>query len=215
MRELYEERNGYNIRLYEIDVDDVMKRQALDFAVTIITGENQYIRLSPIEVRTKEDLAMKIRIEIQRTYMGKIGELVFSRLLSEKGICHDTTGMFEIYEGQTNVDSFDFETRAGRTVDVKTGFRSNHKRLLVNVEQFDRIPKDYYVGVLLNAKDTDVQKKLVEWESVTKARIMGYAEHDFMMRSAGIGDFGEGLARNLPYNRLLGVDRLLREFKIG
>lgn len=54
--------------------------------------------------------------------------------------------------------------------------------------------------------------KLVEWESVTKACVMGYAEHDFMMRSAGIGNFGEGPARNLFYNRLLGIDRLLREF---
>lgn len=44
--------------------------------------------------------------------------------------------MLEVYEGQDNVDPYDFMTLRGHSVDVKTGFRNIHTRLLVNVEQF-------------------------------------------------------------------------------
>lgn len=42
--------------------------------------------------------------------------------------------MFIIYEGQDKVDSFDFITPTEETIDVKTGFRTIHQKLLVNLE---------------------------------------------------------------------------------
>ena len=63
-------------------------------------------------------------------------------LLRERGINLSSDEMFQIYEGQANTDDFDFITSDGRSVDIKTGFRSNHTRLLVNMQQFNRIPKD-------------------------------------------------------------------------
>ncbi|MFG6355284.1 MAG: hypothetical protein K1W26_00460 [Acetatifactor sp.] len=121
-------------------------------------------------------------------------------------------GMFDIYEGQQNVDSFDFVTWDGHTVDVKTGFRSIHTRLLVNTEQFDRNPKNYYVAVKIDAADVDSRQKLVDWQNVSQARIIGYAEYEFLERNAPVYDFREGPARWRYYNQLMGIDRLLKEF---
>lgn len=212
MERFTQQRGNYNIAYYTVEVTEGMRAQALDFAKKIILTDNQYSRLLPENIRTSGDVDLQQKIEIQRTYIGKLGEIAFTQFLREKGITVNTDGMFEIYEGQDNVDSFDFVTRRGQTVDVKTGFRRIHTRLLVNIEQFDRIPKDYYVAVKLNAVDVNPQDKLVDWDSITTATIYGYAEHGFMQRAAEIRDFGEGPARWLLYDRLMGIDRLVREF---
>lgn len=212
MERMTELRGKYMVDYYAVAVTQEMRMQALDFAKRIILSDNQYSRLLPQNVRTSRDVDMKQKIEIQRTYMGKLGELAFLRFLDENGIYINADGMFEIFEGQDNVDSFDFITRNDKTVDVKTGFRNIHKRLLVNVEQFDNLPKDYYVAVKLNAVDVDSRDKLVDWDDISEATIWGYAEYQFMYNYAGIKDFGEGDARWLYYNRLMGIDRLLDEF---
>ncbi|MCM1101111.1 MAG: hypothetical protein NC398_06975 [Acetatifactor muris] len=214
MVERTEMRGGYEVTYYTVDIDDAMKAQAMDFARKLILTDNQYSRLLPKEVREGGDQNVKAQIEIQRTYMGKLGELAFVRLLRESGRAVDVGDMFTIYEGQTHVDAFDFKTATGHSVDVKTGFRDIHKRLLVNVEQFDRIPKDYYVGVKVYALDRDPELTLVDWNQITKADIFGYAEHAYMKNYAEIRDFGEGPARWLYYNRLLGIDRLIAEFPL-
>lgn len=195
-----------------VDINDDMKRKALDFAKSIILSDNQYSRLLPAEIQNSSNVEDRLKIEIQRTYMGKLGELAFYQFLVENGKNVNIDGMFDIYEGQQNVDSFDFITRDGHTVDVKTGFRSIHTRLLVNIEQFDGNPKDYYVAVKINAVDVDSGQKLVDWQNITQAQIMGYAEYDFLKRNALIHNFGEGSARWRYYNELLGIDGLLEEF---
>lgn len=213
MKIYQEERGKYQVSCYVIFVDSVMKQKALDFAAQIVLTDNQYSRLLPAEFWKSGDVEKQKRIEIQRTYMGKLGELAFARLLEEKNIPADTSGMLEIYEGQSHVDSFDFITRKKKTVDIKTGFRASHSRLVISTDQFDKNPKDYYVGVLLNASDTDPAEKLVDWSSVTEARILGYAEYDYLKEYAGIRDFGEGPARWRPYSKLMGIARLLKEMK--
>ena len=212
MEKKYEKRGNYNVAYYEIPVDAEMKKAAMDFAQRIILSDNQYSRLLPNEVRSAHDISMQHKIEIQRTYMGKLGEIAFLKFLQEKKKNVKVDGMFEVFEGQDNVDDFDFITAAGRSVDVKTGFRSIHKRLLVNTEQFDRIPKDYYVAVKLDALDVDSKQKLVDWDQIATAQILGYAEYNFMKGHAAIADFGEGPARWLLYNRLMGIDRLVTLF---
>lgn len=172
-----EQRNGYNIACYRIGIDSQMRNAALKFAKDIILSGNQYSRLLPAQVRESDDVSLQKKIEIQRTYIGKLGELVFVRFLQENGKTVRTDGMLQVYEGQENVDSFDFMTCRGRSVDVKTGFRDIHTRLLVNTEQFYNIPKNYYVAVKIDAVDTDSRQKLVDWEHINCASVLGYAEH--------------------------------------
>lgn len=207
-----EQRGNYTVATYTIAITPDMKDDALKFAKEIILSDNQYSRLLPAEIQNSPNVVLQQKIEIQRTYMGKLGELAFAKFLAESGKTVNLDGMLDIYEGQQNVDSFDFITRDGHTVDVKTGFRSIHTRLLVNIEQFDNIPKDYYVAVKIDAADIDSRQKLVDWQNVSQARIIGYAEHGFLHNYAQIYDFGEGPARWRYYNALLGIDRLLREF---
>lgn len=114
--------------------------------------------------------------------------------------------MFEDYEWQENVDSFDFETAAGRSVDVKSGFRTIHARLLINTQQFDRSPKNYNVAVKLNAKDIDAHQKLVDWNNITITVVKGYAEYDYIRNHAEVKKFREGPARWLAYNNLNGIE---------
>lgn len=212
MERLFEVRGKYNIAYYAVSVDEEMKALALQFAKDIILSDNQFSRLLPSQIRESRDVRMQQKIEIQRTYMGKLGELAFVRFLREMGKHPGTEGMLTVYEGQDNVDEFDFQTADGRSVDVKTGFRANHKRLLINTQQFDGDPKDIYVAVKLNATDVDAEQKLVDWDSVTKAEILGYSDYDFLAQHAEIRNFGEGPARAMPYNRLMGIDRLVKDF---
>lgn len=82
---------------------------------------------------------------------------------------------------------------------------------MVNLEQFNGKVKDYYVAVKLNTRDTDSSLKLVDWDSVNIAKILGYAEYDFLKKYCKIKNFGEGDAKYLKYNRLLGIDKLIKK----
>lgn len=212
MERLIEKHGNNDAYYYSVSINEKMRNLALDFAKNIILTDNQYSRLLPIEVRDSKDVSMQHKLEIQRTYMGKLGEMAFAKFLhlNKKKVKID--GMFDIYQGQENVDSFDFMTNTGRSVDVKTGFRKIHKRLLVNIEQFNNIPKDYYIAVKIDAVDIDSKQKLVNWDNITNANIMGYTDYEYMKKYAEINDFGEGPARWLFYNKLMGIEKLLNEF---
>lgn len=194
---------------YRVLVSQEMRNTALDFAQKIITTNNQYSRLLPHQVRGNASLQQQL--EIQRTYIGKLGEIIFLRFLQSKGKNVDVKDMFQVFEGQSNVDSFDFETKDGKTVDIKAGFRKIHTRLLVNIEQFQNIPKDFYVAVLFNSAETDSNSKLIDLNSVTTCVIKGYASwHD--LNSADVRNFGEGPAKFISYNALKGIDDIINKF---
>lgn len=212
MRVRVEERGKYNIYVYDIDITENMRMKCLKFAKDIILTDNQFSRLLPEEIRESGDVTLKQKIEVQRTYIGKLGELVFLTLLQIRRKKVNTDGMFDIFVGQNNVDGYDFITKDNKTVDVKTGFREIHKRLLVNCDQFNNIPKDFYVAVKLNAKDTDPQLTLVNWNDITLGTIIGYSDYEYLNNNARVRDFGEGPAKYLEYNRMLGIDKLIREF---
>ena len=220
IRIIVTEHAGFQLNEYEVDISQDMRDKALAFASKIKLDDNQYNRLIPREyqtlpndneetIRRKERLFLKYTI--QRTYVGKLGELAFLVLLNERGLVCNTEGMFEIYEGQANTDSFDFLTANNKTIDVKTGFRNNHSRLLINQQQFERNPKDIYVGVKLNGRDVPGDDRLIEWDSVRTAIIKGYAERSFLQRLNYV-NYGEGPAKAIQYNQLLGIDRLLDGF---
>lgn len=209
MRTYTERRGNYTVNYYEVDITPLMKKLALDFSTDIVIGNNQYNRLLPAEAERIDD---QIRIRIQRTYMGKLAELAFADFLIERGIQFSTSGMFQIYQGQENVDEYDFVSNTGDKIDIKCGFRSIHRLLAINTDQFDSDKhKDYYVAIKLNAIDTNERLRLVDLNSVTHAQILGYAEYQYLL-NAEIRDLGEGPARILDYSRLLGIDRLLRMF---
>ena len=130
-----EQRGSYSVRVYEVEITPKMREKALDFATKLIENDDQYLRLIPKKLRESLDSETIKKIAIQRTYVGKLGEMVFSVLLTVKRIQHDVTDMFTIFPGQTNVDDFDFITPYNETVDIKTGFRPNHTRLMVNMKE--------------------------------------------------------------------------------
>ena len=69
------------------------------------------------------------------------------------------------------MDSFDFITAEGETVDVKTGFRNFHTRLIIKTEQFEGNHKNYYVAVKIDARDVDERNRLVDWNDIKTAKI--------------------------------------------
>ena len=202
----------YNKFCYQVEIDPDLREEALTFSRKIITTDNQYSRLLPREVRQGGSLSAQQAVEIQRTAIGKLGEAAFATLLRGLGKDVELGDMFAIMEGQSNVDSYDFRTLQNRTVDVKTGFRSFHTRLLVNTEQFDGTPKDYYVAVKFDTAEVDSRRKLVNYLDITSGLVVGWAEYGYMKRFAPVEDFGEGPARWLFYKKLLPIDRLLKEF---
>ncbi len=204
--------NNYSVNIYRLNVTFDMRERALDFATKIIRTDNQFSRLLPAQVWESNNLELRQRIEIQRTYAGKIGEMVFRDLLRFRQKNVNTEGMFEIYEGQEHVDEFDFITLNDKSVDVKTGFRTIHSRLLINIDQFNNLPKDYYVGVKLNGVDVDAENKIIDLNSITEGIVYGYAEYEYLRNHTDVNDYGEGPARAMQYNRLLGIDRLVEMF---
>lgn len=186
-----------------------MKEICWNFAVNIIRGNNQYNRILPNEVRNDEEIASLIRI--QRTYVGKLAECVFLQYLANNNINYDAGDMFCIWEGQNNVDKYDFVTRDGRRVDIKAAYRNNHYNLVINREQFENDVKDFYVGIKLNARDSDSNNKLIIPDSITFGLIYGYAERSFLERLP-YSNLGESDCKKYPLNRLLDVNRLLRLF---
>ena len=84
----------------------------------------------------------------RRIFFGKIGEVVFFNYLVslEKNI--GSSDMFKVFQGEQNVDSFDFKTINGKTIDIKTAYQSYHNRIIIPEDQFENNnAKDFYVGV--------------------------------------------------------------------
>lgn len=201
---------AYKNSVYKVDITSDMREKSWIFAEKIIIGDNQYNRLLPAEVKDDKELADLIRI--QRTYVGKLAECIFLQYLQDNGVNYDDTGMFDIWEGQINVDKYDFITKNNKKVDVKAAYRSNHYNLVINREQFENDAKDFYVGIKLNAKDSPVDKKnLIIPDSITIGQIFGYAERSFLER-LDYHNLGESDCKKYPLKRLLNIKRLIKLF---
>lgn len=201
---VYGKKIGY---IVDINLDDI--KRAMEFSEKIIKEDNQYNRMLPHEVRDKAECE---KYRIQRTCVGKLGEIAFNKLLISRNIHTDTSSMFLIYQGQNVVDNFDFKTLDGMTVDIKTGFLSNHKRLIVNLEQFNNIKKNYYVGVKLTGDNKCYDKRLFDIYSIKRALIYGYAEYDYLNVKCNRLSFGEGESVYTDYVNLMEIDKLIEKF---
>jgi len=140
------------------------------------------------------------KIREERIFYGKLGEVILLNYFLLNYIKIDTSGMFEIYEGQSNVDQFDFKTSNGKTIDVKTAYKDYHTRVLIPFDQFDEgRAKDYYVGIKL-----DMENRV--------ANICGYITKD-QLKKNGKKDFGEGLAYWEKLDNLFDIKNLLKEMQ--
>lgn len=166
------------------------------FSESIISSSNQYNRFSKTN-----------RIQIERTFAGKLGEYGFLLFLKQKGISYPEGAMFEVFEGKSNVDAFDFKTLKGKTLDIKVASKPFHSRIMVPIDQFN-LKKDYYVGIKLNFK-TDSKDQLI-LNTVNKAEIHGYCLREEMEKTQ-TKNFGEGPCKHFLLKDLHSISNIFNE----
>lgn len=184
-----------------IEITQEMRDKAYEFAIMIEKGGNQYARLG----QSEEEL-------IETTYIGKLGELAFLMALNSVDVFPDISGLLDVYEGQENVDLYDFITQDGLTVDIKTGYLSYHTRLMVNEQQFNNIPKDIYVGIKLLASDPINEAGKNGKDVWINAEIHGWISHGDLKEYGEFRDFGKGYAYATIYCKLNPIKLLLDKF---
>ena len=156
------------------------------------------------------------RTRFERIFVGKLGELAFSTYLHNLGVEHDTTGMFEVYPGTTNIDPFDFVIPStGETVDIKTAYHHFHTRILIPYGprgQWSQMPKDYYVG--LKPHNIADQNGIVDIDGELGpfAIIHGYVSRDDRAWQ-GPWDFGEGPCKWVFLERLRPTQELVERMR--
>lgn len=179
------------------------------FSEIIITGHNQYDRMMKSGLSANDRLLYRIK----RTFAGKIGEMAFYRFLEQKHIAPgNLDAMFAIFEGETNVDKFDFQTADGATVDVKTAVFVNHKNIPVPYDQFCGIPKDFYVGTKL-----DIPSTIRDYDSMFSSAcikdiyICGFATRAQLQTRPTV-NLGEFPCKAMPLAELNDINKLLAMF---
>jgi hypothetical protein len=120
-------------------ITDQQKIDSLKYAVTQVNNGKAYKRFN----ESKEQ-------QIERWYIGKLGEMVFFNLLAKNGILIDYSGLFSY-----QADEYDFLMPFRQLkIDVKT-CSPYDRYLLVPKEQMLNIAKiDIYVGVIVDEKNS-------------------------------------------------------------
>jgi len=147
---------------------------------------------------TYDRLNQNMETRIFRLKIGKLGEIALLNYCREKDIQPNIEGMFEIYQGQTNVDKFDFVLEDGRTIDVKTGNQSFHRLIIVPTDQFEQQKKDIYVGVFVNV-------------AANESIIHGYVTRGELANTQ-VRDRGEGPGYEWRFDQLHDIDEIINEF---
>jgi hypothetical protein len=180
-----------------LNVNQRQIKQSFDFANEIIRKQNQFNRFSKTE-----------EIQIVRTHVGKLAELLFYQYLIDNQISVELGDMFEIFEGAENVDTFDFVLPNGKTIDIKTASLPFHKRIMIPISQF-HLKKDFYVGIKLNFKTNSYGQ--IQPEEIERAVIYGYATRQ-MMENEPTLNFGEGNCKSYLLASLLPIEDLIKMF---
>ncbi|TQO55609.1 hypothetical protein [Paraclostridium bifermentans] len=202
----------------EVSITQDMINDCHDFASKIILGDSQYDRLpATIDVR------------IERTFAGKLAELAFHKYLAEQGKDVPLGDMFKIFDEQSKTDLCDFSTKDGKTIDVKSASRTDHYMIMVPIDQFKSIPKDYYVGVRINTGVTKYEE--IKIDTIKTATIYGYCEYEYLRKKATknylpkqerhkrsklievtgeILEYEEGDCKPAQLERLLDIKRLIK-----
>ena len=171
-----------------IEISEEMRYKAYDFSTEIIMQNNQYDRMCPSDIRNIND---KNIIRINRTYVGKLAELCFNEYLIANNIFVNIDDMFSIFNGQENVDDFDFCLPNGNTIDIKTAVFNNHRNLVVPIDQFINIPKSYYVGIKLECPIGKNDYRLIKRDTFKKAFVRGFCTYDELkkQKTINLGEF--------------------------
>ena len=180
---------------YPVRIEHIKK--CYDFSKSIIENGNQYNRFQK-----------SAEMQIERTFVGMLGEYIFLLYLRSMRIPYPLTEMFRIYQGTSNVDSYDFVTDTKETIDIKVASKSYHRRIMVPVDQF-KLKKDFYVGIKINFKLG--ANKAIDIRSANTAYIYGYATRE-TLENTEVANFGEGLCRHYPLEKLQSIDKLLDKF---
>lgn len=191
-----------------INITQDMRNVAYDFSTNIIMQDNQYDRMHPENVR---DINERNTIRINRTYVGKLAELCFHKYLVDNNIYVNIDDMFEIFEGQENVDDYDFCLPNGCTIDIKAAVFNNHRNLVVPIDQFINTPKSYYVGIKFECQINGNDYRLINRDTFTRATIMGFCTYDDLRnrRTTNLGEFD---CKAIPLDYLNNVRSLIAMF---
>jgi hypothetical protein len=180
-----------------IIINQAMINRCLDFANQIIRTNNQFNRIQDT-----------IPHRIERTFVGKLAELAFLELLHINHIPYPEGDMFTIYDGETNVDHYDFLTQNGYTVDIKAASKPFHQRIMVPTDQFYHRPKDFYVGVKLNGV---VSSNIIQTNTITRAQIFGYCSFQ-QLDATPTENFGTANCKAMHLQNLSPIENLLQLF---
>ena len=185
-----------------------MRNIAYQFSEDIIMQDNQFDRMLPTYARNKNDINI---IRINRTYVGKLAELCFKAYLNSRNIYVDVADMFEIFEGQENVDDSDFCLPNGNTIDIKAAVFNNHRSLVVPIDQFINTPKDYYVGIKFECPAIKNDYRLIKKDTFLKATIKGFCRYDELKDKKTI-NLGEFDCKAISLEKLNDINELINMF---
>jgi hypothetical protein len=184
--------------MVERKINQLQAKKCHEFATKIITESNQYNRFNK-----------STDIQIIRTYVGKLAEVVFLEYLLELGVDAEEGDMFEIFAGAENADGFDFTLPNGQTIDIKTASLPFHSRIMVPITQF-HLKKDYYVGIKLYFTTLNIQE-ILEFK-IDKAVIFGYATRQ-EFEQMPTANYGEGNCKAISLNALHPISELIKKFR--
>lgn len=190
--------------LFEIDIDSEMIQKCYVFAEEIIKMNNQFNRMVPLNINRSN----MEKIRIMRTFAGKLGELCFSQFLTDRNIKHELNGMFDIYTGEENVDKYDFLTRDGELIDIKTAVFPNHSRIVIPIDQFNNMPKEYYVAIKLDVNLLENKYEDIDPYKIKRAYVYGYCSHK-ELKNQPTGYLGEFHCKYISLNKLNNILQLV------
>lgn len=148
-----------------------------------------------------------------RIFVGKLGEYCVSKYLDSLKIPHDTSKIFEIFPGTTNVDSFDLIVpHTQELIDVKTAYKNFHTRILIPYGpygQWQQMPKDYYIGVKLFRLPIEDEDLNFSLENQSCCLICGYISRNDP-KWKGPRDFGEDPCMWVFLNELQPIHKLIK-----
>lgn len=215
MERLIRQSGSHEIGYYRIGITPEMRELAMAAARQSMDNGIGFKYNTPRESSRVFDGKLGEKVKLQRLYIGKLGKLAFAALLEARGKDIALSSAVDAESGQHEQGS-DFVTSTGRTINIVTthGATSEgevRKYLVVLQRALEEAPADYYVGVWLNTKED--RDGIVDVEDIDFAYIHGYVAYDFLtQRTKLMEGFIEGPSRTVPMDRLMGIDKVIKEF---
>lgn len=136
-----------------------------------ICESDWYARLESFARETVKDTVDRRGVgkeqQIRDIRVGKLGEYGLFLWFIENNLPAYGFQYF-LVRNHGDLTTGDFTTRDNKKIDVKTASLDYHRKILIPYDQFDKMPKDLYVGVRVNDK---IAEKRAELE------VIGYATH--------------------------------------